>query len=134
MRFHDRIMIAHLPAALPEIADQFFAAIELRARRLVAIEIADQANAERDVVEIIAVNVAAIDLSAPTVPHFDLAVAGGSSIADHEMISESVLHSANMPVVIIERRRVSLTRSAVVHDDVLPATPRDRCSIDLGSN
>jgi len=36
-------------------------------------------------------------------------------------------------VVIIERGRVSLTRSAVVHDDVLPSTPRDRGPIDLGA-
>jgi hypothetical protein len=101
---------------------------------LIAIEIADQTNAEGDVVQVIAVNVAAIDLPAPAVPHFDLAVAGGSSIADHEMISESVLHSAEMPMVIIERRRVSLTRSTVVHDDILPATPRDRRAIDLGTD
>jgi len=103
----------------------------LRTCRLIAIEIADQTNAERDVVQIIAVNVAAIDLSAPTISDFDLAVAGGSSIADDEMISKSVLHSANMPVVIIERGRISLTCSAVVHDNKLPAAPRDRRAIDL---
>src|SRR5436190_15625748 len=48
MRLHNRIMVAHFPAALPEITDYFFAAIELRACRLIAIEIADQTNAERD--------------------------------------------------------------------------------------
>jgi hypothetical protein len=39
-----------------------------------------------------------------------------------------------MPVVIIERRRVSLTRSAVVHHDKLPSTPRDWRMIDLIAN
>jgi len=73
-------------------------------------------------------------LSPPTVPYFDLAVAGRGSVANHEMISESVLHPAKMPVVIIERSRISLTRSAVVHDDVLPATPRDWRAIDLSAH
>ncbi len=50
MRLHDRIMIVDLAAALPQITNQFFAAIELHARRLITIEIANQTNAERDVV------------------------------------------------------------------------------------
>ena len=76
MRFHDRIMIVDLAAALAEITDQFFATVELRARRLVAVKISDQANAERDVVEIITVDVAAVHLSPPTVAHFDLTISG----------------------------------------------------------
>ena len=79
-------------------------------------------------------DVAAIDLPAPAIADFDLAIAGRSAIADHEMISESVLHPAKMPVVIIERSGITLTRSAVVHDDILPATTRDRGAIDLISN
>ncbi len=98
---------------------------------MIAIEIADQTNPERDVVQIIAVDVATVDLSPPTIAHFDLAVAGRSSVADHEMVSQSVLHPTKMPVVIIERGRIPLTGSAVVHDDVLPAASRDRCAIDL---
>ena len=76
MRFHDRIMIVDLAAALAEITDQFFATVELRARRLVAVKISDQANPECDVVEIITVDVAAVDLSPPTVAHFDLTISG----------------------------------------------------------
>ena len=79
-------------------------------------------------------DVAAVDLPAPTVADLDLAVAGRRSVADHEMISKSVLHPPKMPVVIIERGRVSLPRPAVVHDDVLPPTPRHRCTIDLGAH
>ena len=101
---------------------------------MVAVEIADQTNPERDVVQIIAVDVSAVDLPPPTVAHFDLTVTGRSSVADDEMISESVLHPAKMPVIIIERSRISLTRSAVVHDNVLPATPRDWRAIDLGAH
>ena len=134
MRFHDWVVIVDFAAPLPQVTNQLLARVELRASRLVAIEVTDQTNPERDVVEIIAVNVATIDLPAPAISDFDLTIAGGSSIADHEMISESVLHSANMPVVIIERGRVSLTRSAVVHHDKLPATARDRRTIDLGAD
>mgnify|MGYP003694654663 CR=1 FL=1 len=44
------------------------------ARRLATIEIADQTNAERYVVQIIAVHVPAVDLAAPAIAHFNLAV------------------------------------------------------------
>jgi hypothetical protein len=124
-------MIAHFAAALPEVTNQLFATIKLGARRLVAIKIADQTNSERDIVEIIAMNVAAIDLTPPTIAHFDLAVPGGSSVADHEMVGESVLHSTKMSMVVIEGGSVSLPSTAVVDDDELPTAPRDRSPIDL---
>ena len=47
------------------------------------------------------------------------------------MVGESVLHSPNVPVIVIEGGRVSLTRAAVVHNDILPARARDRRAIDL---
>jgi len=50
MRFDDRVAIVDLAATLPQVVDEFLAALKLRARRLVAIEIADQTNAERDVI------------------------------------------------------------------------------------
>lgn len=134
MRFHDRPMVADFAAALAKITDQLLTTLELCARRLIAIEIADQTYPESDVVEIIAVNMAAVDLSPPAITNFDLAVSGRSAIADHEMIGESVLHPPKMPMVIIERGGVALTRSTVVHDDVLPAAACDRGAIDLASD
>src|SRR5438552_11424269 len=77
---------------------------------------------------------AAVDLPPPPVAHFNLPIAGGSPIPDDEMISEAILHSANAPVVVIECGRVPLTRSAVVHNNILPATPRDWRAIDLIAN
>ena len=74
---------------------------------------------------------AAIDLPAPTVPDFDLSIAGRSAVADHEMVCEPVLHPAKMAVVIIECGRVALASSAVVNNDKLPATTRHRRTIDL---
>ena len=110
-----------LAAAFAQIANQFLTGIELGLGWLVAIEITDQTNAERDVVEVIAVDVAAVDLPAPAVADFNLAVAGGSAVADYEMISEPVFHSPDTPVVIIEHLGVSLPASAIVHDNEFPA-------------
>ena len=76
MRFHNGVMRIDFPATLTQIADQFFARFQLRARRLIAIEIADETNAERDVVQVIAVHVAAVDLAPPAIADFDFAVAG----------------------------------------------------------
>src|SRR5205807_10474591 len=67
MRFHERPVVADLAATLAKITNQLFATFELRARRLVAIEIADQTNSECNVVEIIAVHVPAVDLPAPAI-------------------------------------------------------------------
>ena len=124
-------MIAHFAATLPQVTNELFARFELSASRLIAIEVANQTNSERNVVEIIAVDVATVDLPSPTVAYFDLAVAGRRSVADHKMISKPVLHSANMTMIIIEHRRVPLTRAAVVHHNELPASTRDRRAIDL---
>ena len=66
----------NLAAAFPQIADELFTRFELRARWLVAIEIAHQTNAERDVVQIITVHVSAVDLTPPAIAHFNRAIAG----------------------------------------------------------
>ena len=134
MRFHDRVVIVDFAAPLPQVTNQFLARVKLRASRLVAIEVTDQTNPERDVVEIVAVHVTAVDLTPPAVAHFDLTIAGRCSVADHEMISESVLHSPDAPMVIVEHGRVPLSCAAVVHDDVLPASTRNRGTIDCRSH
>ena len=56
-----------LAAAIAQIANEFLSCVELCARRLVSIEIAYETNTERDVVQIIAVHVAAIDLPSPAI-------------------------------------------------------------------
>ena len=65
-----------LAAALAQISDQFLAGIELGASRLVAIEIADQTDSERNVVQKVAVHMAAVDLPPPPIAYFNFAVAG----------------------------------------------------------
>ena len=108
-------------AALPQIPNQLVARFELGARRLVAIEIAHQANTEPDVVHVIAVNMAAINLPAPAIANLDLSVPRRRPVSDHEMVGQSIPHSPHSPVIIIERARVPLSRPAVVHDDKFPA-------------
>src|SRR5213593_651666 len=116
-------MILNLAATLPQVANQFFARFELCSRRLVAIEIAHQTNAERDIVQVIAVHMTAIDLPPPAIAHLDLAVAGRCAIANHKMVSEPVPHAADMSMVVIKNGCVTLPGAAVVDDDELPAPP-----------
>ena len=130
MRPHRDLSPVDLAATFSQVADQFFARIELHARWLVAIEIADQTNAERNIVQIIAVHVAAVDLTSPAIAYFDLTVAGGSSVADHEMVCQPVLHPANMSVIIIKDARVSLPCAAVMDNNELPTTPFHRRASD----
>ena len=73
---------------------------------------------------------AAIDLAPPAIAYFDLAVARGRSVADHEVISKAILHTPDMPMIVIENARVALSRAAIMHDNELPATPFYWCAPD----
>jgi hypothetical protein len=123
MRPHGYLAPVGLAATFSQVADEFFARIELRTRWLRAIKIAYQTDAERDVVQIIAVHMAAVNLTPPAIADFDLAIASGRSVADHEVVRKTILHSADMSVIIIKNARVSLPRAAIMHDDELPASP-----------
>jgi len=117
-------------ATLSQIADELLASVELRACWLIMIEIAYQTNTERDIVEIIAVHVATIDLTPPAISDFDLPISGRCAVTNHEMIRQAVLHPADMSVVIVENPRVALPRAAVVHNNKLPTTALYRCASD----
>ena len=134
MGAHNCVMRINFSAAFSQIIDQLFAGFELAAGRLIAIEIAHQANAERNVVQIIAVHVSAVNLAPPAIAYFDLAITGRGAVADDEMIGESILHSAHVPVVIIENPGATLSCAAVVHNNELPATAHYRGPIDFASD
>src|SRR3954471_21139767 len=85
--------------AISQVTNEFLTSIELRARRLIPIEIAYQTNAQRDVVQIIAVHVTAIDLTSPAVADLDLTISGRCAVADYEMIRQTVLHPTDMSMV-----------------------------------
>ena len=130
MRLDRYLASLGLAATFAQKANAFFARVELCTRWLVAIEIAYQTNAERNVVQIIAVHMAAVDLTLPAVANFDLAVAAGSAVADHKVVGKAVLHPADVPMIIIKSARVPLARAAVVHHNKLPAAPLHRCASD----
>lgn len=75
---------------------------------------------------------AAVDLPAPAVAHFDLTVPGRCPVANNKMVGEPVLHPSHAAMVIIECRGVALSCPAIVHDDVLPPPLRDGGAVDLG--
>jgi hypothetical protein len=77
------------------------------------------------------VDVTAIYLATPTIADLDLAVSGGGTVPDYEMIGQPVYHPANIPVVIIKDPRISLSGPAVVNDNELPPTAEDGSAIDL---
>ena len=113
-------------ATFAQITDEFLARIELRLGRLIAVEIAHQTDSKGDIVQIIAVDVAAVNLSSPSIAHFDFAVATRRPIPNYEMIGQSVHHPPDMPVIIIEHSRVALAGPAIVNHDEFPAIVRDR--------
>jgi hypothetical protein len=133
VRPHDHVAATNLSAALPQIANEFLTTFKLRARRLIAIKVADQTNPKSDVVQIIAVHVAAVDLTSPAIAYFDLPVACRCSIANDEVVGKTILHMTNTSMVIIEDARVALTRATVMHHNHLPAgiAMIGRCAIDF---
>ena len=79
-------------------------------------------------------HVPAVDLAAPAVAHFNLAVSSGCSVPDHEMIRETILHPAHAPMIIIKHARVPLARPAIVHHNELPAASFHRRASDCLDN
>ena len=132
MRFYNRIVITNFAATLPEVTNQFLTRFQLGAAWLVAVEIADQTDSEGNIIEIITVDVAPVDLPPPSVTYFDLAISGRCSVANDKMVSEPILHTPHMSMIIIKHRCVSLPRPAIVHNNVLPARSCHRSAVDLG--
>lgn len=60
--------------SLSKIPDQLVQGVVLRSGGEIAIEIADQTDAEGDVIEIVAVDVSAGELDHPPIPNLDLAI------------------------------------------------------------
>lgn len=121
MRTDNGVVRIDFAAALAQIFYQLFARFQLTRRGLTSVEIADQTDTQRDIVQIVAVDVTAIDLPPPTIAHLDFAVSRGSSITNNEMISQPVLHSSHVAMIVIENACAPLLRAAVVHDDEMPS-------------
>lgn len=65
-------------------------------------------------------DMAAVDLTAPPIAHFDLTVTRRCPIPDYEVIGQSILHMPNVAMIVVEHLGVSLSRAAIVHNDELP--------------
>ena len=131
VRFHDGPLPVDLPDALAQKADELVECSQLPRSRRVVIEIADEANAERDVIQVIAMHVATRDLPPPAISDFDFAVTGRAAVADHKMVGESIRHMAHVQVVVVKCARISLPRAGIVHDDVAPAMLLHRSPLDF---
>ena len=129
--FHDGFAAFDAAHAASQIFEQLGEGIDLRLGGGVPIEVAHQTDADGDVVEIIAGNMAAIDLSPPAVADFNLSVARGTAVANDEMVGQTVLHFSHVLVVVIERLGIALPRAAVVNDDVFPTAARDFGAVNL---
>lgn len=131
MGFDDDLFSLGLPDAVSQKADELFQGFELFWGRFVVVVIADKADTDPDVVEVVTVDMPSRLLNFPPIADFDLSVAGGCSVPDDEMVGEAVLHFSHAAVVIFEGFCVSLPSAAVVNDDVLPASFGDGWSADL---
>jgi hypothetical protein len=76
----------HFSNSLPQVTNEFIQRFKLSVGWEIAIEIADQANANTDIVQVIAVDVAARQLLDPSVTNFDLAIPSGCTVADDKMV------------------------------------------------
>ena len=75
VRFHDGPIAVDFTDSLAKIADEFLRGLELAFARQIPVEISDEANAEGDAVQVVAVDMASIDLAAPAVSDLDLSIA-----------------------------------------------------------
>lgn len=125
MRNDDRPMPVDFSDTFLQIMDEFFERRQLRFSGMPAIKIADEADAKRDFVEVIAVDVTALNLPHPAIADFDPSVGAAVAVVDDELIGESVWHVADVEMIVVKRFCVALFGAAVVDDDVTPAPAFD---------
>ena len=131
MRPHWNGTAVGFTATFSQVSDQLLARVELSAGRLIAIEIANQADSERDVVQKVTVHMATVNLTTPSIANLDFTVAGRSAVSDHEVIGQTVLHAANAAMIIVKNTGIALSRAAVMHHDEFPTVARDRRAPDF---
>ncbi len=91
-------------------------------------KIADQTNPYAHLVDILAVNMPAFQLLQPSRPDLNLAISRINPVANHKMISQSILHTAFSMCPVVDCR-VAVFDGAMVSHNPLPAPGRYRkCS------
>lgn len=112
-------------ATLHQSAGQGFQTAHLFFRGALLIKIPDQTNAEGGLVLRRTVQMPAIELFLPTIPHADGTVGHAIAIADEEVVGEAVLHVALLAMVAIQCLQRARVHSGVMDDDVAPAAGFD---------
>src|SRR3954471_21290698 len=101
MCFDDCLLAVDRTDTFAEVSDQFLRCRALPGRGHFPVEVTDKANSERDVVQVVAMHVPAIDLAGPMAPDFDLAIPGGGPIPNDEMVGQPIHHLAHVPVIVL---------------------------------
>ena len=131
---NDGIVSLHFSDSLPEVTYEFIERFKLSVGWKVAVEIANQANAKPDIVKVITVDVSACHLLNPSVANFDLAIAGRCTVADDQMVGQSIWHFAHVAMIVVEDPGVPLSGSAIVDNDIFPSVPGHACFVDCLAN
>ena len=126
MCINDGPMSLGFAHAIPQVGDKLFKCPDLGLGRSVAIEVADKADAERDVIEIVTGDMASVELGRPAVSCLDLTISRSVAVPDHKMIGQSIFHVADAEMINVEDPCISLSGAAVVNDDIFPTTPVHR--------
>lgn len=126
----DRLPALGLSHTVAQVGNKLFQGRDLRFGGVISIEVSDEADAEGDVVEVVAGNMASVDLPGPAVTDLNLAIARTVTVADHEVVGQAVLHVPHPEVIDVKDPGVPLTGAAVVDDDIFPSPPAHRCAVD----
>ena len=126
----DRLLPLGLPNTVAQVGDQLLQRTHLSFGGCVAVEVADEADAKGDVVEVVTGHVAAVDLLGPAIANLDLTVTRAMAVADHEVVCQPVLHVTHAEVVDLKDAGISLTGAAVVDDDIFPSASAHRSPVD----
>ena len=121
MRIDNGLASLSLADAITEISDEFPKRPDLGVGRNIAVEIPDKTDAKGDVVQIVACNMASVELGRPAVPYLDLSIAGTMPVTDDEMVGESVFHVTDAEMIDVKNTGISLAGAAVVNDHIFPA-------------
>ena len=122
-----------LADAVTEIPDEFLKRSDLGLGRNIPIEISDKTDAEGDVVQIVACNMASVQLGRPAVSYLDLPIAGTMSVTDDKMVGKSVFHMTDAEMVDVKNSGIPFAGATVVNDHIFPATASHGCMINGGA-
>ena len=107
--------------------------LQLLAGGALDLEIPDEADADRNEVELVVFDVPALELLGPAGTDLDLTIAGVDAVANDEVVGEPVLHSA-FAVGASIGFGVAFFNGAVVSDDGLPIGTLNVDACGLGAH